>query len=111
MIVTGGLNVYAKEVELCIAAHEAIADAAVAGVPDDEFGEAVLAFVELEPGVHLSADEVIAHCRRHIAGYKKPKHVSFVATLPRTASGKVRKHILRDDWLAETQTPERNRDL
>lgn len=111
MIVTGGLNVYAKEVELCIIAHPGVADAAVVGVPDPDFGEAILAFVECEStsamntdsvsADALSADDVVEHCRAHIASYKKPKHIRFVKHLPRTASGKIRKHLLRSDWLTQ----------
>lgn len=101
MIVTGGLNVYAKEVELCLVSHPLVADAAVIGVPDADFGEAVLAFVECEASASLTADDMVEHCRAHIAGYKKPRHVCFVTEMPRTASGKIRKHLLRQDWLAE----------
>ena len=101
MIVTGGLNVYAKEVELCIVSHPAVADAAVVGVPDPDFGEAVLAFVECETQACLNNEDVVEHCRSHIAGYKKPRHVRFVTDMPRTASGKIRKHLLRRDWIAQ----------
>lgn len=97
MIVSGGLNIYAKEVELALIAHPSVADAAVIGIPDDTFGEAVVAYVEREP----TADEVseaglIEHCRTTIASYKKPKFIRFEAALPRTMSGKVRKGELRD---------------
>jgi long-chain acyl-CoA synthetase len=104
MIVSGGLNIYSREVELALAKYAAVADAAVIAVPDPEFGEAVMAFVELAPGRTVSADELIEHCRAHIAGYKKPKHVSFVAALPRNTTGKVMKGPLRD--LARRERPE-----
>jgi acyl-CoA synthetase (AMP-forming)/AMP-acid ligase II len=104
MIVSGGLNIYSREVELALAKYAAVADAAVIAVPDPEFGEAVMAFVELAPGRTVSADELIEHCRAHIAGYKKPKHVSFVAALPRNTTGKVMKGPLRD--LVRRERPE-----
>jgi long-chain acyl-CoA synthetase len=96
MIVSGGLNIYSREVELALAKHPAVADAAVIAVPDPEFGEAVMAFVELAPGGRATPDELVEHCRAHIAGYKKPKHVSFVDALPRNTTGKVMKGPLRE---------------
>jgi long-chain acyl-CoA synthetase len=104
MIVSGGLNIYSREVELALVKHAAVADAAVIAVPDPEFGEAVMAFVELAPGRAVSPDELIEHCRTHIAGYKKPKHVCFVAALPRNTTGKVMKAPLREQ--ARQQRPE-----
>ncbi|MBT6276075.1 MAG: AMP-binding protein [Chromatiales bacterium] len=95
MIVSGGLNIYAKEVELAISAHGSVADAAVIGVADEEFGESVLAFVELEPGSIATEADIIEHCKATIASYKKPRSVRFVAEMPRTASGKVRKAVLK----------------
>ena len=87
--------VVVTEVEQCLIAHPAVNDAAVIGVPDSEFGEAVSAFIEVAGGAQLDRDEVIAHCAAKIAGYKKPKHVAFVDALPRTNSGKVNKGQLR----------------
>jgi len=95
MIVSGGLNIYSKEVEQCLIAHPAVNDAAVIGVPDCKFGEAVSAFIEAADGAQLDKDGVIAHCAAKIAGYKKPKHVTFVDALPRNNSGKVNKGQLR----------------
>ena len=95
MIVTGGLNVYSKEVEIALIDHAAVADAAVIGVPDDEFGEAVAACVVLEDGGTATAEELIEHCRATIASYKKPRHVHFVDDLPRTGTGKVVKQELK----------------
>ncbi len=95
MIVTGGLNVYSKEVEIALIDHEAVADAAVIGVPDEAFGEAVAACVVLEDGGAATAEELIEHCRARIASYKKPRHVHFVRDLPRTGTGKVMKQELR----------------
>jgi acyl-CoA synthetase (AMP-forming)/AMP-acid ligase II len=95
MIVSGGLNIYSKEVELALTEHPAVADAAVIGVPDPEFGEAVMAFVERKPGAAASEHELIEYCRGQIASYKKPKFVRFVDSLPRTGTGKIMKGELR----------------
>ena len=95
MVVTGGYNVYSKEVEHALARHPEIADAAVIGVPDALYGEAVAAFVEPRPGARLDAQAVIEHCRALLAGYKKPRHVVFVESLPRNSLGKVLKSELR----------------
>jgi acyl-CoA synthetase (AMP-forming)/AMP-acid ligase II len=104
MIVSGGLNIYSREVELALVKHDAVGDAAVIAVPDPEFGEAVMAFVEPVPGHTVSQDELVEHCRAHIAGYKKPKHVSLVAALPRNTTGKVMKGPLREQ--ARRELPE-----
>ncbi|MGE0630002.1 MAG: class I adenylate-forming enzyme family protein [Hyphomicrobiaceae bacterium] len=95
MIVTGGLNVYSKEVELTLQEHAAVEDAAVIGMPDDEFGESVVACIVLRKGQEASAEDLIEHCRRRIASYKKPKHVHFISELPRNATGKVVKPELK----------------
>lgn len=96
MVLSGGFNIYTKEVEQALLEHPAVLDAAVVGVPDAIFGEAVAAFVELGPDARLDAAALIEHCRERIAGYKKPKHVFFVETLPRNALGKVLKAPLRE---------------
>ena len=95
MVITGGYNVYSKEVEQVLGQHPDIAEAAVVGVPDALYGEAVAAFVQLQPGAQLSAAQVVEHCRLHLAGYKKPRHVIFVQALPRNSLGKVLKSELR----------------
>ncbi len=95
MVVTGGYNVYSKEVEHVLVQHPDIADAAVVGVPDALYGEAVAAFVQLRAGARLSAETVVEHCRAQLAGYKKPRHVVFVDSLPRNSVGKVLKSELR----------------
>lgn len=109
MIVSGGLNIYSKEVELALVAHPAVADAAVIGVPDPEFGESVMAFVEREAGASAASVELIEHCRERIASYKKPKSIRFVEALPRTATGKVRKQELRQLAAAETESAQAGR--
>ena len=99
MVVSGGYNVYSKEVEQVLGQHPDIADAAVVGVPDALYGEAVAAFVQPRPGVRLSAESVIEHCRVQLAGYKRPRHVIFVDALPRNSLGKVLKSELRENLL------------
>ncbi|MBN9587163.1 MAG: AMP-dependent synthetase [Afipia sp. 62-7] len=98
MIVSGGFNVYSKEVEQVISEVAGVRDAAVVGIPDDMYGEAVVAFVE-RSSEGQSPDEkaIVEHCRIKIAGYKKPRHVFFIETLPRNATGKVVKHLLVKD--------------
>jgi long-chain acyl-CoA synthetase len=95
MVLSGGFNIYTKEVEQALVSHEAVADAAVIGVPDAVYGEAIAAFVERKPGAVAGAEALIEHCRTLIAGYKKPKHVFFVDALPRNALGKALKNELR----------------
>lgn len=95
MIVSGGFNIYSKEVELTLVQHPAVVDAAVISVPDLEFGEAVMAFVELKTNAKPTATELIQHCRDHIASYKKPKYIRHIERLPRTSTGKVIKDQLR----------------
>lgn len=96
MILSGGLNIYSREVENALEAAPAVREVAVVGGPDAEFGECVVAYVALKPGQNVTEVELIEHCRGYIAGYKKPKHVYFVDTLPRNANGKVVKAELRD---------------
>ena len=101
MIVTGGENVYSGEVEAVIYEHPAILEAAVFGIPDQQWGELVMACVVLKPGKTLSADELIAHCRRSLANYKVPRRVEFSQTeLPKSGSGKILKRILRERFWA-----------
>jgi long-chain acyl-CoA synthetase len=95
MIVTGGYNVYCKELERVLVQHPAVADAAVVGAPDPIYGESVAAFIELRQGARLSADEVVEHCLARLASYKKPRRILFVDRLPRNSVGKVLKHELR----------------
>jgi acyl-CoA synthetase (AMP-forming)/AMP-acid ligase II len=95
MIVTGGENVYSAEVENALARHPAVASCAVIGVPDTEWGERVHAVVVLVDGAHATADELREHCKRHIAGYKSPRSVTFADALPVSGAGKVLKRELR----------------
>jgi fatty-acyl-CoA synthase len=89
MIVSGGENVFPREVEDLLAGHPAVADVAVVGVPDDDFGQALAAFVVRRSGADLTADAVRDHVRASLARYKVPRRVEFLAELPRTSTGKV----------------------
>jgi long-chain acyl-CoA synthetase len=99
MIVTGGENVYSGEVEAVIYQHPAVSETAVFGIPDSQWGELVMAVVRLKPGTTLSANELIAHCRRSLGNYKVPRRVEFWETeLPKSGSGKILKRTLRDRY-------------
>ncbi len=100
MIISGGMNVYPAEIEAVLEQHPGIFDVAVFGIPSEEWGEQVHAAVVLAPGTSLSAADVIAHARSHLAGYKCPRSVSFLAELPRTGSGKLLKRELRAPYWA-----------
>jgi long-chain acyl-CoA synthetase len=100
MIISGGENIYPAEVESALFGHPAIADVAVVGVPDEQWGEAVKAIVVKKPGVAVSAKELIDYARERIAGYKVPRSVDFIDALPRNPSGKILKRELRKPyWL------------
>lgn len=100
MIISGGENIYPREVEEAIQLLEGVADVAVIGVPDDTWGESVKAIVVKKPGSELTEETVIDHCKKNIASYKKPKSVDFVEMLPRSALGKILKHELRAPFWA-----------
>ena len=97
MIVTGGENVYSGEVEAVIYEHPAVREAAVFGIPDPQWGELVAAVVVLKPGHALTAEDLIAHCRRALASYKIPRRIVVSdADLPKSGSGKILKRVLRE---------------
>jgi acyl-CoA synthetase (AMP-forming)/AMP-acid ligase II len=96
MILTGGENVYSVEVERALVQHPCVAQAAVVGVPDVHWGEAVKAFVVLRAGTNATEEELIAYCRERIARYKVPKSVVITGHFPTTSSGKVLKRQLRE---------------
>jgi len=103
MIITGGVNVYPQEAENVLALHPKVADVAVLGVPDDDFGEEVKAVVEPismdEAGPELER-ELIAYCREHLADVKCPRSVDFRPELPRHPTGKLYKRLLKDEYWA-----------
>lgn len=103
MIISGGVNVYPAEIEQVLIEHPAVADAAVFGIPDEEWGESVKAAVELRTG-EVASDEleasILAHARSHLAGYKVPRSIDFEASLPRHPSGKLYVRKLRDPYWA-----------
>jgi fatty-acyl-CoA synthase len=96
MVISGGVNIYPREIEDHLATHPSILEAAVVGVPDPEWGESLRAFVVLRNGSALSEVEVINYCRDGLADYKRPRKVTFLADLPRNPTGKVLKRELRD---------------
>ncbi len=97
MIVSGGENIYPAEVENALMSHEKILDAAVVGIPDEKWGEAVKAFVVLSDS-SLDEDQIISYARTKIAGYKCPRSINFISELPRNPSGKILRRELRDPY-------------
>jgi malonyl-CoA/methylmalonyl-CoA synthetase len=98
LIITGGLNVYPKEVEAEVNALPGVAESAVIGVPHPDFGEGVVAVVKPKGVGHPSDEEIIRHVKERLANYKVPKRVFFHDELPRNAMGKVQKNLLRDRY-------------
>ena len=98
MIISGGENIYPAEVESAICDHPDVAEAAVIGIPDEKWGEAVKAVVALKPGKTATATDIINFTRERIAGFKTPKSVDFVLALPRNPSGKILRRQLRDPY-------------
>jgi long-chain acyl-CoA synthetase len=98
MVISGGVNIYPAEIEAALHAVHGVHDCAVFGIPDDEFGEALMAVVEAQPGVTLDIAEIRAQLKTSLADYKVPKHVEIQANLPREDSGKIFKRRLRDPF-------------
>jgi fatty-acyl-CoA synthase len=95
IIISGGENISSIELEDMLCKHPAVQGASVVAKPDDRWGETPCAFIELKPGQTASVEEIIAHCRQHVAHYKAPRFVVFTE-LPRTSTGKVQKYVLRE---------------
>jgi acyl-CoA synthetase (AMP-forming)/AMP-acid ligase II len=103
MIITGGENVYSTEVENVLYSHPAILEAAIIGVPDPKWGEAVKAVVVLREGKEATEEEIINYCKAHIARYKAPKSVDFISRLPKTGSGKIYKKGIKERYIPSSQ--------
>jgi fatty-acyl-CoA synthase/long-chain acyl-CoA synthetase len=104
MIISGGMNIYPAEIEAALETHPGIYEAAVFGIPSDEWGESVHAVVVVSPGAEVSSEQVQAHAREYLANYKIPRSVSFVDELPKTGSGKILKRELRAPYWAGRAT-------
>jgi long-chain acyl-CoA synthetase len=98
MVISGGVNIYPREIENCLYEHPEVVDCAVFGVPDEQWGESLVAVVQPVDGATLTADDVVAWCREHLADYKRPRRVEFVEVLPRDPNGKVVKRHLRQQY-------------
>ncbi len=98
LIISGGSNIYPREVEEIVLKHPAVQECVVIGVPDDVWGEAVKAIIVLKPGTSSSEQQIIDYSRQHMASYKKPKSVEFVDSIPKNAYGKVSKRELRNKY-------------
>ena len=109
VINSGGVNIYSAEVEGGLLSHPAVGDAAVIGIPHDDWGETVLAVVEPKAGIETGpalAAELIEHCRVHLAHYKCPRGIEFLAELPRADNGKLYKRRIRDEFRAKAEAGE-----
>ncbi|MOA34296.1 Long-chain-fatty-acid--CoA ligase [compost metagenome] len=98
MIVSGGENIYSAEVENALCSHPAVAQCAVIGIPSDKWGETVHAVVVLKPEGNADLEQLVAHCRERIAGYKCPRSVEFRAAMPLSGVGKILKNELRKSF-------------
>jgi long-chain acyl-CoA synthetase len=96
LIISGGVNIYPAEVETALLSHPCVQDVAVLGAPNDDFGEEVWAYVELKPGRSVTQSDLLAHAAPLLADYKRPRHIVFIAELPRNTMGKVLKRELRE---------------
>ena len=96
LIISGGENIYPREIEEVLYTHPAVLEAAVIGIPDDKWGETVKAYIALKQGMRATENEIIDFCKQNLASYKKPKAVEFLPDLPKNASGKIVKTVLRE---------------
>jgi long-chain acyl-CoA synthetase len=100
MVLSGGVNIYPAEIEAALASLPGVADSAVFGIPDDEYGESLIAVVERQPGAMVDADAVRKHIAERLADYKVPRRVEFAESLPREDTGKIFKRRLREPYWA-----------
>jgi long-chain acyl-CoA synthetase len=101
MIIRGGMNVYPKEIEEVLYRHPAVLEAAIVGLPDKMWGEEIAAFVVLKPGQTLKQRDLVVYCKQNVASYKCPRKVFFVEQLPKTATGKIQKNRIVEQFIAE----------
>jgi fatty-acyl-CoA synthase len=97
MVISGGVNIYPREIEDVLLRHDGVAEAAVVGIPDAQWGERLAAIIVPRPGRRATPDEIMAHCRQYLGGYKVPRHITFADELPRNPAGKVMKRTIRDE--------------
>ena len=103
MVISGGENIYTREVEDVILRHRAVHEVTVFGVPDDKWGEALKAIISLKPGMTVSEQEIVDFCKQNLASYKKPKSVEFINELPKNPYGKILKRELRERYWQEQE--------
>jgi fatty-acyl-CoA synthase/long-chain acyl-CoA synthetase len=101
MIISGGMNIYPAEIEAALEVHPDVIEAAVFGIPSDDWGEAVHAVVVKRPGSDLTDEELVAHAREHLARYKVPRSIDWTDELPKTGSGKLLKRELRAPYWSD----------
>lgn len=101
MIISGGVNIFPREIEEILYQHPSVLEASVLGVPDEYWGEAVKAVIVLKEGTDVSEAEIIKYCGDRLAGYKKPKSVEFWRELPKSPQGKILKRAIREEYLKD----------
>jgi fatty-acyl-CoA synthase len=101
MVIRGGENVYPREVEEFLHTHPAVLEASVIGVPDERYGEELMAWIRVREGATLSEDEVREYCQDRIAHFKRPRYVKFADEFPMTVTGKVQKYKMREQAIEE----------
>jgi fatty-acyl-CoA synthase len=101
MIIRGGENIYPREIEEFLYTHPKISDVQIIGVPDDKYGEEVMAWVKLRDGVDATEDEIKDFCRGQIAHFKIPRYIKFVDAFPMTVTGKIQKYLMRRQSIEE----------
>ena len=106
MIISGGFNIYPRDVDEVLFSHPKVLEACVIGVPDQYSGERIKAFIVLKPGENSSTDEIIGYCKENLVKYKVPKYVEFVQDLPKSAVGKILRKELRQMELAKIKQGE-----